>query len=42
LMRELMQKGQLRNAPVDSNAVIDETRRPRSKIGQTPPDFVLQ
>ena len=39
LMRELMQKGQLQNAPVDSNAVLDEPHRPRSKIGQTPPDF---
>jgi alcohol dehydrogenase class IV len=42
LMRELMQKGQLQNAPVDSNAVLDEPHHHRSKIGQTPPDFVLQ
>jgi len=41
LMRELMQKGQRQNAPVDSNAVLDEPHRPRSKIGQTPPYFVL-
>jgi hypothetical protein len=42
LMRELMQKGQLQNAPVDPNAVLDEPHHHRSKIGQTPPDFVLQ
>jgi len=38
----LMQKGQLQNAPVDPNAVLDEPHHHRSKIGQTPPDFVLQ
>ena len=42
MRRELMQKGQLQNAPVDSNAVLDEPHHHRSKIGQTPPDFVLQ